>query len=156
MSQDSAQLGDVQVVYKAGFGYACGGTSVGSDSYGCADASRGIAFGGKALRCLGDCAKKRSLEESVADSECLGEVYADAVFYEDKAYEADPEEERMKELVEKIGMDEQLSPAELKELEPIRLPELDHFATSGSMADGPKYQEVSSEAPNESSENAQS
>lgn len=124
MAQTSAQLGDIQVVYKAAFGNACGGTSVGSDSYGCADASREIAFGGKALRCLGDCAKTRVKASSIK-MECLREVFADAVFYDDKAYEADSEDGRMKELVEKIDLDEQLNPAELQELEVIRLPELD-------------------------------
>lgn len=156
MAQDSAQLGDIQVVYKAGFGNACGGTTVGSDSYGCADASRGIAFGGKALRCLGDCAKKRSLKESADDTECLGEVFAGAVFYDDTAYEADPEDERMKQLVEKIDLDEQLSPAELQELEVIRLPELDHFANAVKNDRTAGSQALSSGALKEASENTKS
>lgn len=155
MTQTSAQLGDIQVVYKAAFGNACGGTSVGSDSYGCADASRGIAFGGKALRCLGDCVKS-SVKVSSAETECLGEVYADAIFYDDKAYEADPEDDRMKELVEKIDLDEQLSPAELQELEVIRLPELDYIATLATNRNAADSQAVSSGAQNESSENATS
>lgn len=83
MAQTSAQLGDIQVVYKAAFGNACGGTSVGSDSYGCADANRGIAFGGKALRCLGDCAKS-SVKVSSAEAECLG---SRARLHRDPSYE---------------------------------------------------------------------
>lgn len=155
MALTSAELGDVQIVYKAAFGNACGVTSVGSDSYGCADASRGIAFGGEALRCLGDCVKS-FVKVSSAETECLGEVFADAVFYDDKAYEADPEDDRMKELVEKIVLDGQLSSAELQELEVIRLPELDYIATLATNRNAADSQTVSSEAQNESSENGTS
>lgn len=155
VSQTSAQLEDIQVASKAESGNACDGTSMGTDSYGCADASREVVFGGEAFHCLGDCAK-RSLEDSVAEMECSGEILADVVFYDVKAYEADPDEDRMKELVAKIDLDEPLSPAELQDLEVVRRPDADHIATEAANGGKTGSEEVQSEAQDASSENATS
>lgn len=143
MSQSSTQPGGIRVPHKAVSNKTCGGASVGENSCGCTDAHRGIRSDDQTL-----C--------SCAAIECLGEVDADAVFYEDKAYKADPEDDRMKVLVEKIDLDEKLSPAELQELQAIRLPELDHYATGGRDRGGAHSIEDSSEASNKPVGNANS
>ena len=142
-----------QVVYNAAFGDACGGTSMSTNSYGRVDTSREVALDGEALHCPPGCAKE-ALVNSFSEPECLGVVFADVVFYNDKAYEADPEDARMKGLVEKIDLDEQLITAELQQLEAIRLPELDYLATAATNGNQADSREVSSEAPDKCLEDA--
>lgn len=117
MSQSSSQGPDIIVIHKARSGEACGGTAVGSNTYGCADADTGIGMGGMVHRCTGDCARSAP--------ECLGSVDADAVFYNNKAYKSYPEDLRLGQLVERMMEDEELDENELQELEAIRLPEHD-------------------------------
>lgn len=132
MSQTATQLGDFVILHKVKYGNACGGAEVGTGIYGCADAERGIPSGGKALTCRGDCGLKRSMpdEGQIAEAqqcedgveECAGIHLADAVYYNEKAYFARPEDERLGELVDKILDDVELTEGELQELEAIRLP----------------------------------
>lgn len=68
-------------------------------------------------------------------------MFADAAFYDGTAYEANPKGANMKASVEKIDLDEQLGPAELQELEVIRLPELNYIATAAENRGGVDSQE---------------
>ena len=66
--------------------------------------------------------------------ECEGEVEAEAVFYKNKAYEAQPNDARLGELVDKMMMDEVLTDSELQELDAIRLPWADIIDESSASA----------------------
>jgi hypothetical protein len=138
MSQSSVVDGDLLVVHKKYGSYGCGGSAVGSDIYGCADASIGIAFGGMAHSCSGNCPgpdEKRS-EHSLA---CKGIHEADGVYYEGLAYNAHSTDPRMKVLLAKIDDDEVLSKGEIQEMEAIRMPDFDiHKIRPGNGTEGSK------------------
>lgn len=125
MSQSSTVSGDILVVHRKRGSNGCGGSSVGGDIYGCVNADSGIAFGGQAHSCTGNCAK-RSVPA------CEGVHLADAVFYEGLAYDAQPDDPRLGELVDKILMDEMLSKSELQELETVRMPSADIDTTAST------------------------
>ena len=47
MSQSSPLPGDVQAVYRMPNNMTCRGSNIGADTFGCVDATQGIAYGGK-------------------------------------------------------------------------------------------------------------
>ena len=120
MSQSSTVGGDIIVVHKRLGTDGCGGSAVGSNPFGCANAELGIAFGGRAHSCTGNCNKRST--PACEEAACEKVHLADAVFYEGLAYDAQPTDSRLGELIDKISLDDVLSKSELQELEPLRMP----------------------------------
>ena len=125
MSQSSHLSGDLLVVHKKRGSDGCAGVSVGASAYGCADADSGVAFGGWAHNCRRDCNKLTERFTRGDGPTCEHVHLADAVFYEDRAYEAQPTDSRARGLIDKILMEEILTEDELHELEPLRMPSAD-------------------------------
>ena len=125
MAQTHPQSGDVQVVHRRQGDLGCGGAVIGSDSFGCADATSGIAMVGAAHHCFGTCNK-------ISLPACEGSVEADAVYYKNLAYESRPSDPRLGALVDKMMMDEVLTDNELQELEAVRMPSADIVETTTS------------------------
>ena len=123
MSQSNTVSADILIITAAHRSHGCGGASVGSSIYGCANEEGiGLPRGGYVRSCVHRNCAKRSVMAS-EEGECRGTRQADAVFYKGYfAYDAQPKDSRHIELIHKIDMDEELTESELQELEPMRLP----------------------------------